>query len=127
MKYAYDSAYFPAAPHVEIWLAVPDESFKVGPLLAFVDTGADATIVPLNLIHSLPVQVDDRKILRSPLGDRRVVDVYLLDVGIADARLPVIEIVADQVGHEIIVGRNVLNKLRMTLDGPKQTVDVSVA
>lgn len=125
MRFAYDSNYFPPAPNVEISLAIPDESFKVGPLLAFVDTGADATIVPIRLLRPLLAPVYDRKTLRSPLGDRRAVDVYLLDVGIAGVRLPVIEIVADAFGHEIIVGRNVLNKVRLLLDGPKQIVDVT--
>lgn len=125
MRFAYDSNYFPPAPNVEISLAIPDESFKVGPLLPFVDTGADATIVPIRLLRPLLASVYDRKTLRSPLGDRRAVDVYLLDVGIAGVRLPVIEIVADAFGHEIIVGRNVLNKVRLLLDGPKQIVDVT--
>jgi hypothetical protein len=36
----------------------------------------------------LGVQIDNRKVLRSPWGERQVVDVYLLDVEIGDLRLP---------------------------------------
>lgn len=62
--------------------------------------------------------------MRSQWGERRTVDVYLLDVGIGDIRLPLIEGVADERGSEVILGRNVLNKLIVTLNGPKQELEI---
>jgi predicted aspartyl protease len=124
MKFSYDIDYFPPAPSVEIRLGVPDESFTVGPLRALVDTGADVSIVPLHYIEPLSVQVDNRKYLRSQWGEHRQVDTYLLDVGIGDMRLPVVEIIADEQGGEVILGRNVLNKLVMTLNGPEQMLEI---
>ena len=48
MRFAYDTRrYFPPAPHIEIRLGLPDESLAVGPLQAFVDTGADVSLVPM--------------------------------------------------------------------------------
>jgi len=48
----------------------------------------------------------------------------LLDVGIGGLRLPLVEVVADDRGNEVIVGRNVLNNLIVTLDGPKQVLEI---
>ena len=124
MKVPYDSSYAPPAPRIEIRLGVPDEAFRSRPLTALVDTGADATIVPAQHIELLGVQIDNRKVLRSPWGERYPVNVYLLDVGIGDLRLPLIEIVADDRGDEIILGRNVVNRLVMVLDGPKQILEI---
>jgi predicted aspartyl protease len=124
MKFPYDTDYFPPAPSVEIQLSVPDESFAVGPLQALVDTGADASIVPTQYIRSLKVQVDNRKYLCSQWGERRLIDTYLLDVGIGGLRLPLVEIVANEWGKEVILGRNVLNKLAVMLDGPKQVLEI---
>jgi predicted aspartyl protease len=124
MKFPYDTDYFPPAPSVEISLGALDEPFVVGPLQALVDTGADASIVPIQYIRSLRVQVDNRKYLRSQWGERRLVDTYLLDVGIGGLRLPLVEIVANEWGEEIILGRNVLNKLTVILDGPKQVLEI---
>jgi hypothetical protein len=45
-------------------------------------------------------------------------------VGIGDMRLPVVEIIADEQGGEVILGRNVLNKLVMTLNGPEQMLEI---
>jgi hypothetical protein len=33
--------------------------------------------------------------------------------------------VADTVGDEVVLGRNVLNRLRIVLDGPKQIIDIN--
>lgn len=125
MKSKYNIAYFPPAPQVQIRLGIPDESLKIGPLLAFVDSGADATIVPLHHIHQLNVQADDSKFIRSQWGERRQVDIYWLDLGIDNIRLPAVEIIADDLGNEVNLGRNVLNLLRVFMDGPKQIVDIS--
>jgi predicted aspartyl protease len=124
MRFPYDTGYDPPAPTVDIRLAVPEGSFVVGPVPAFVDTGADATILPYAHMRRLSVPMDNRKFLRSAWGERRVVDVYVLDVGIEEVRLPLVEIVADEQGDEVILGRNVLNRLTVLLDGPKQEIKI---
>ncbi len=125
MKFNYNTHYFPAAPHMQIRLGIPDEALKIGPLLAFVDSGADATIVPLHYIRQLNVQAEDSKFLRSQWGERRQVDIYWLDLGIGNLRFPAVEIIADDRSNEVIIGRNILNMLRVLLDGPQQMLEIS--
>jgi hypothetical protein len=43
---------------------------------------------------------------------------YLVDVRIGDVALPGVYVVGDDIGHEVILGRDVLNRLRLLLDGP---------
>lgn len=124
VNFSYDADYFPPAPSIEIWLGAPDAALAVGPIQALVDTGADVSIVPLHYIEPLNVQVDNRKYLRSQWGERRQVDTYWLDVGIGELRLPAIEIVADELGEDIIIGRNILNNLLVTLDGPNRLLEI---
>ena len=124
MNSPYDSSYVPPAPSIDIWLSGPGETFSVGPLRALVDTGADACVVPFAHLAPLRLPLASQRYLRGYAGDRRTVDVYLLDVGIGRLRLPGIETLADELGDEMIVGRNVLNKLTMILDGPRQTLEV---
>jgi hypothetical protein len=40
-------------------------------------------------------------------------------------RLPWVEAVADDIGSELVLGRSALNKLRVLLDGPRATVEIS--
>lgn len=124
MKFPYDSKYFPPAPVIEVRLGAPNSALSVGPFQALIDSGADATIVPIRMIESLGLQVDNRKFLVSPWGERRQVDVYLLDVQVGKTKFPVVEIVADDYGNEFILGRNVLNKLAVLLDGPNTELDL---
>ncbi len=124
MKYPYDSRYFPPAPSVEIRLGTPGESLASGPHQALIDTGADISLVPLKHVRSLQTVPDDHRYLRSQWGERRKVAIYSLDIGIGSMRLPAIEVVADEHENEIILGRNVLNKLRMALDGPNRVLEI---
>ena len=125
MNFTYDIDYVPSAPMMDIRLGVSERAFTIGPLSALVDTGADATIVPTMYIEQLNIPADDRKYLRSQWGERRIVDVYWVDIGIGDLRLPLMEIVADDLGNDVILGRNILNKLILLLNGPKNTLEVS--
>lgn len=97
---------------------------SIGPLAAFVDSGADATILPASYLLPLKLQIDARKRLTSPWGGEQHVAIYFVDLGIDDVHLPFIEVVADERGDEIIIGHNVLNMLRVVLDGLKQVVEV---
>lgn len=124
MKFLYDARYFPPAPSVEIRLGTPGESLSPDPHPALVDTGADISLVPLKHIRPLQTVPDDHRYLRSQWGERRKVAIYSLDIGIGSIRLPALEIVADEQGNEIVLGRNVLNRLAMILDGPKQVLEI---
>ena len=110
---------------MEIRLTLPETAFAGAPLTALLDTGADATIVTARHIESLGAEVAALRYVRSPWGDRLAVSTYVLDVEVAGLRLPSIEVVADETGEEIIVGRDVLNRLRITLDGPAGVLEVS--
>ena len=125
MKFSYNTHYFPPAPMMEIRLARLDESFQIGPLTALVDTGADASLIPMQYLTSLQLQPDNRKYLRSQWGEARLVDTYWVDIGIGDLRLPFIEVIADELGDEVIIGRNLLNKLNLQLAGPRRQLVVS--
>jgi hypothetical protein len=47
-----------------------------------------------------------------------MIDLVLFDT----IRLPNLEVIADDWGSKIIIGRDVLNKLHLLLDGPNETV-----
>ncbi len=120
----YSRAYTPPAPTVEVRFEVYGEDKSTELLSAFVDSGADATIVPYRYLQPLALQVDNRKHIRSQWGERRAVDIYLLDILIGDIRIPVVEVVSDRSGDELILGRNVLNYLRVVLNGLKQVTEI---
>lgn len=125
MKTRYSHDYFPPAPVLMVSLAVPERAPTLGPIHALVDTGADGTLVATSLIEQLDVPIVYATNLRSHLGgDLHRVPVHKVDLVFDGFRLPGIEVVGDDWGNEIIIGRNVLNKLQLLLDGPKQITEL---
>jgi hypothetical protein len=124
MSETYLTSYFPPIPALSIQLAPVEEAPQIGPLLAIVDTGADATIVPVKYLNDMAIPADYPAQLRGPWGASRRVQVYIVDLMLTDIRLPGIEIVGDEIANEVIIGRNVLNRLVLLLDGPSQQTDV---
>ncbi len=118
MKYAYDEFYFPAIPILQIRLSTPEWNLQTTDLPAIVDTGADATLVPLKYLLDIEATIGGRNRLRSQWGERREVNLYLVDLEIEQAILPGIWVIGDELSDEVILGRNVLNRLRLLLDGP---------
>lgn len=116
----YDFSIFPPAPKLEIRLIAQPHGAASRSLLAFVDTGADATIVPLPIVRQLQAGVVTLKPVRGYTGGRRTVRTYLVDIEVGSFTLPGAEIVGDDATDEVLLGRDVLNRLRLLLDGPAQ-------
>ena len=57
--YLYDQTYYPAMPVVEVKLIAPYPGGSVGPLPSLIDTGADATLVPLDLLEMIEAKIVD--------------------------------------------------------------------
>lgn len=127
IKQAYSSKFYPPAPVCQVRLAFPDQSPRIGPLAALMDTGADGTFVPTDYLEQLQVPVEYMTNVRAHVGRGRYQrSVHIIDLVFSDTlRLPEIEVVSDDWGDQIILGRNVLNKLKIMLDGPKLFISIS--
>jgi predicted aspartyl protease len=124
MKHVYLTTYYPPMPALQITLGYPSESLKLGPFEAIIDTGGDGTIVPQALLDEIGAPFVDDGRIRSHWGEWRSIQLFTVDIGVNGLRLPAIEVVGDEKGKEILLGRNFLNKLNLLLHGPAQQVDV---
>jgi predicted aspartyl protease len=89
-----------------------------------VDTGADETLIPAILLEQVEAIGVGDATLRSVLGDVRVVHLYEVDLHFDALTLPGILVAGDDRGTEILLGRNVLNKLILLLDDPSRQIDL---
>lgn len=116
-EYPYDTAYDPPIPACSVVLTGPSNDRRVT-LAAVLDTGADGTIVPVRYLQEIGARRAYEATLRSQWGESRPVFLYLVDLQIGELALPGIYVVGDELGDEAVLGRNVLNRLRLLLDGP---------
>jgi len=119
----YDATYQPPAPVLDIALMAPATGSRVK-LTGIIDTGADATIIPLQFLQQIGARRVFATGLKSQWGERRTVFLYLVDVRISSITLPAIYVVGDELGEDIVVGRDVLNRLRILLNGPDAVAQI---
>ena len=124
MKQPYNQDYFPPIPVLQVRFFTPEWELQTETLEAIVDTGADGTLVPVKYLQQIEASVEGHSGLRSQWGERRVVNLYLVDVEIEGLTLPGIWVIGDEIGDEIVLGRNILNRLRILLDGLAAATEV---
>ena len=121
MPTPYLSQNFPLPiPVLPITLGAMEERPWLGPFKALLDSGADLTIVPLLLLQRIKAHPVGAGRLRSLWGDAHPFAFYMVEMQIEDLLLPGVRVAGDSMVREIILGRNVLNKLPLFLDGPEQ-------
>ena len=121
----YDSTYLagPALPIVEFQLRAigSDEGVLVS---ALVDSGADATILPISNLTQAKVEQIGRARMRWGPHLSGNYDVYLATIQIGPHTIFGVRVLADAQDSEAILGRDVLNQLKIILNGPAQVVEI---
>lgn len=120
MKLAYNTSYFPPMPVLRIRLYGSVTDQFAGPFQAVVDSGSDATLVPLTHLQAIGAEETAPGWMIGITGHRQPVSLYFIDVYLGEQAFPGIRVIADKTAQEIILGRDVLNKLPLFLDGPQQ-------
>ncbi len=114
---AYDERFAPAAPIARVSLQHPDTAACITDIPMLIDSGADATLLPKSAIASLGL---------AGTGDRYGLEAFDGSVKEAESVHAVLVFLNKTfrgrflpVDSEIgIIGRNVLNRVRLLLDGP---------
>lgn len=126
----YSRAKIPPVPILNIKLSPPSEAAKTESLSAMVDTGSDFTLVPLSWLLQINAPESRSAYLRGLWSERQLVTLYLVDLHLEEGVLVAVEVVGledeEEIDEEldVILGRNILNKLILLLDGPRTQTDV---
>jgi hypothetical protein len=117
-KFPYNTDYTPAFPAISIQIVNEEKSLCTDTIPALLDTGSDGTLVPFSLLQEIlaPALIDSR--IRSHWGEWRTVQTFAVGIKLDEFTLPNVFVVGDDQGDEVILGRDVINKLRLLLDGP---------
>ena len=124
MSTSYDLSHSPPIPVLRLSLSAPAEAPRLGPVTAIVDTGADGTLIPSDYLEAIEAIGSGEAILHGLLGETRAVQLFEVDIHLDSRILPGVIAVADDYGHDVVLGRNVLNRLILLLDGPGRQTDL---
>ena len=116
----YNKQYVPPIPVLSVRFYSPLTDKFAGPYEAIVDTAADASLLPHTILHEIGAEETSPGWLRGVTGDRRPVALFYVDIYLGSQSYPGIRVMADVKGHEVILGRDVLNKMALFLDGKNQ-------
>lgn len=122
--YQYDADYDPAMPVVDIQIGRAMTGVSLA-LTSLVDSGADATMIPIRYLQQVCARRSRKKWMRGTTGGRILVDLYPISLQIGPLTQAHLEVVGNTQNDEVIVGRDVLNYLTVTLNGPGSSVGVA--
>lgn len=122
--YSYDSNYVPAMPVVEVVIRRVAQEEGVN-LTALVDSGSDATMIPLRFLKQVKARKARQTQIRGVTGFSYTVDMYRVFLQVASYRAWRLTVVADRQNQQMILGRDVLNQMIVTLNGLASAVELS--
>ncbi len=123
--FPYDETYLPAMPILSV--AVDGYAgFAAQQVTALVDSGADGTMIPVDVLEMVGALYEDTVIMRGVLGVGEAVDRYTVAIQLGSLSIHGIRAVAIPTGEELILGRDVLNDLAVTLNGPAHVTQVDI-
>jgi predicted aspartyl protease len=123
-SYNYDLTYDPAIPVVEVHLVSPESGEAVGPITAVVDSGADGTTIPTDLLEQIGALSIGTGIMSGIWGERQVVNIYLVRLEIGPYALLGVRVAGVPNSVGFVLGRNILNHMAITLNGPATTTEI---
>lgn len=126
LTFNYDETYEPGFPAVEIEINGYQESSVPFTLPALVDSGADGTMILVDALQEIKAAYEDSVQMYGITGGASTVDRYLISVRIGPHLIRAIHAIAGPTNSEAILGRDVLNELVVTLNGPAFVTEISV-
>jgi predicted aspartyl protease len=117
-KQPYSTEFRPPAPVLTLRAGAPGSEPMLG-LIALVDTGADLSIVPRSVVDALALPQVATTRIHGVTGVAESTNVHAATLEVAGMRV-LAEVVAW--GDEAIIGRDVLGRFVLELDGPRETL-----
>lgn len=114
----------PPAPYVFVVVSHPAGTATAPARPAKLDTGADRTIIPTGLAAALGLREVERLVFTGLSGGQVVLPVYQLRLAIRDLDPILVDVAASDGEPHILLGRDVLNRYRIILDGPNQRLEI---
>lgn len=123
-SFEYDRSYYPAFPGLDLTIT-STETGRQQSVWGLIDSGSDATQIPLRILRSIGARKLDQRWAKDLSGLRYLVTIYSVQLTIDSLVLYGVEAIGREGTNEVIVGRDVLNQLIVTLNGLASVTEIS--
>lgn len=123
LTFDYNRTYFPSAPFMTVEVNNYDADDSPIEVYAQIDSGADATMLPIAVLEKVGARFEATQFARDFSGSAHRVDLYSASVKLAGQTF-YLRVIAQENTDEGIIGRDVLNHLAITLNGPAMVTEI---
>jgi predicted aspartyl protease len=124
-RYRYNQQVSPPAPFVYVAMTDPAERSRVEDVAAQVDCAADITVIPSRVVEQLQLARLDMTMAMGFDGRLTEVPSYLVRIAIRGFPESTVKVLASRDEPFVLLGRDVLNRHRIVLDGPGLVLEVT--
>ena len=123
--FEYDTTFVPAMPVVEVHISM-ERGLEGRVVPAIVDSGADASMLPLQILKQIGARIAGRHWMVGVTGTRTKADLYPIFLQLGNHSLYV-SVIGNPINTDTVIGRDVLNHMIITLNGLAETVELAPA
>lgn len=120
----YDNRHQPPAPVLSVTVTSVVNRRRRRSLSALLDTGSDITAIPRLLVESLQLYPIGQIELEGVDASVQSIPAYPVHLSIGDLSIPRLEVIETGLDFAV-VGRDVLNRLYLLLNGPEENFYLS--
>lgn len=125
LTFDYNRAFSPPAPFVDVEVNNYDADGEPLLLTAQLDSGADASMMPVAILEQVGARFEATQFAHDFSGQTHMVDLYSAAITLA-GRTFYLRVIAQEDSSEGIIGRDVLNHMVVTLNGPAASTEIPV-
>jgi hypothetical protein len=124
VRYAYNQQVSPPAPFVHVTVRPPWEGPAGVVVPAQIDTAADLSVIPGRLVEELQLLPLDTVPTLGFGGHLVTLPTFLVELQVRDLVLVTVKALASHDEPYVLLGRDVLNRFTVLLDGPNLVLEM---
>jgi hypothetical protein len=124
IRYRYVNHLSPPAPFVNVAVLCPGKEVRTDELPALLDYGADRSVLPRRIVSALELAEDGRQQFLGFASEVVTLPRFLVAFRIHELEPIHVRAVLGEREEYILLGRDVLNRLRILLDGPQLVLEI---